>query len=150
MLAALNKDAQFPSEIDRRMSRGSLNSLWKEKMDLADALLAPSIPKGQRTQIYDEPETGLALPVQGNLFDMLHQTALHNDFQVIVASHSPACLGLAGVHYIDMEPGYLAQTFWEVLGGEILFRHDDQGWISACRAWAADLPVSRTGQKKGS
>lgn len=110
MLAALHKDVGFPEEIERRVDAKSVNSVWKEKLAMADVLLAPSIPKGQRTQIFDEPESGLALPVQGNLFDMLHQTAAHNDFQVIVASHSPACLGLAGVNYIDMTPGYLAHS----------------------------------------
>lgn len=99
---------EFPKEIQFVMNRKSVNSAWKAKFDVVDALLTPSIPKGQPTFIFDEPESGLALPIQANIFTTLHNMALEKGIQVIAASHSPFCLGLPHANYIDMEPGNLA------------------------------------------
>lgn len=107
MLAVLHKDKPFPKEVTYTMSRNSMNSVWQKKWDLAVKLLAGTIPKGQPTLLFDEPESGLAFPAQGNLFDMLHQAAVEHDFQIILATHSVFALGLPCANYIEMELGYL-------------------------------------------
>lgn len=60
---------------------------------------------GKPTLILDEPERGLVLPRQFDLFKVFDKLAEH--FQVIVISHSPFILFHKNANIIDMEPGYM-------------------------------------------
>lgn len=110
MLAVSQNDAPFPTEVPNRVNRDCLNDVWQNKLDGALRLLQGTIPKCQQTLIFDEPESGLAIPAQGNLFNCLYKAASQNNFQVIVATHSAFALGIPGAHYIEMEPGYLQHS----------------------------------------
>jgi predicted ATPase len=103
MLAVALGKAPFPAKFDERV-KGST----RHKNALA--LLKATIPVGQQTLIFDEPESGLGLPVQGNLFSILHEAAKKNNFQLIVATHSAFALGLPNCNFIEMSPDYLANS----------------------------------------
>jgi predicted ATPase len=100
MLAVALGKAPFPAKFDERV-KGST------RHKAAMALLKASIPVGQQTLIFDEPESGLGLPVQGNLFSILHEAAKKNNFQLIIATHSAFALGLPNCNFIEMSPDYL-------------------------------------------
>lgn len=69
-------------------------------------LLEPQIEKGQRTILLDEPESGLAMHVQANLFGMMHNAAKEKDLQIIVATHSPFCFTTIA-NFIELVPGHI-------------------------------------------
>ena len=72
---------------------------------MAEVNYIKSLPKGgQITLLFDEPERALALPKQKELFDML--TTMSQEFQVIIATHSPFVLFVKGANIIDVEDGY--------------------------------------------
>jgi predicted ATPase len=101
MLGVAQGKVPFPAKFGNRMG---------PKYDMPEAIaemLKATIPKGQRTLIFDEPESGLAIPVQGNLFNLLFKAAIEQDLQIILATHSAFSLGLPGCNYIEMEPGYI-------------------------------------------
>lgn len=101
MLAIVRGTAPFPEKFGNRLG---------PKYDLPEAvaeLLKATIAKGQRTLIFDEPESGLAIPVQGNLFNLLYKGAIEQNLQIILATHSAFSLALPGCNYIEMEPGYI-------------------------------------------
>jgi len=110
MLATVQGETPFPAKIDDRI--GLLKrAAGKDKDDvLALKLLKASILKGQRTLIFDEPESGLGIPAQRNVFNMLYAAARKNDFQLIIATHSVFALGLPGANYIEMQPDYLGHS----------------------------------------
>ncbi|MBC7475866.1 MAG: AAA family ATPase [Candidatus Sericytochromatia bacterium] len=97
ILGILTGKVQAPSKI--AIKGGSLNEITKE-------LLKASIPEGQKTILLDEPESGLAVHVQANLWKMIEQAAIKHDLQIIVASHSPFALACKA-NYIELQPGYL-------------------------------------------
>ena len=97
ILGVLTGKVQAPSKI--AIKGGSLNEITKE-------LLKASIPEGQKTILLDEPESGLAVHVQVNLWKMIEHAAIKLDLQIIVASHSPFALACKA-NYIELQPGYL-------------------------------------------
>lgn len=97
ILGVLTGKVQAPSKI--AIKGGSLNEITKE-------LLKASIPEGQKTILLDEPESGLAVHVQANLWKMIEHAAIKLDLQIIVASHSPFALACKA-NYIELQPGYL-------------------------------------------
>lgn len=101
MFAVALGKAPFPAKVDDRLKSTS------DRYQAAFELLKATIPKGQRTLIFDEPESGLAIPVQSNLFNLLFKAAKQNDFQIILATHSAFSLGLPECNYIEMEPDYI-------------------------------------------
>lgn len=103
MIAALSGEAPFPESMNWRIGR---ERVPEALMDL----LAPTIGQGQRTMLFDEPESGLAIPVQRNVMNKLFGAAKEQKFQVIVATHSPFALGLPGANYIEIEEGYLKES----------------------------------------
>jgi hypothetical protein len=107
MIAVSQNDAPFPEKIDFRAGVTSVSDTWKPRLDAALKLLEAQIPKGPKTLIFDEPESGLAIPAQGNLFNLLFKAARKNGFQIIVATHSPFSLCLPDANYIEMTPDYL-------------------------------------------
>jgi len=106
MLSMLAGRMPFPEKIDDRI--GLLKDRTRDTEDtIAFELLKASIPVGPRTFILDEPESGLAIPVQKKVFDDLYKAARTLDVQLLVATHSMFALGLTGANYIEMEPDYL-------------------------------------------
>ena len=68
-----------------------------------------SLPRnGKMTIILDEPERGLVLPRQLELFKVFDALAEH--FQVIVVSHSPFVLFNKNAKIVDVVPGYSAEV----------------------------------------
>jgi len=100
ILAVLNGKAQTPQAIARKTH---LNSQG------AAELLKATIAQGQKTLLLDEPESGLAVHVQHNLWRMMENGALKHNLQIIVATHSPFALSCTA-NYIELTPGYLKQS----------------------------------------
>lgn len=100
----------FPTEIEWRIKRNSVNDYWKEQVAQIEALLEPKCASGPKTLLFDEPESGFALPWQSGLWSNVFSKVDPAKFQVIVATHSPFALGIPGAHYIEMSPGYLRQA----------------------------------------
>jgi len=64
-----------------------------------------SLPRnGKITLILDEPERALSLPKQMELFKLLKE--MSNDYQIIIATHSPFILFEDGVNILNIEEGY--------------------------------------------
>ena len=59
---------------------------------------------GKISLLLDEPEKGLSIPKQIELFDVLVQLSEH--FQLIIATHSSFILDYKKVNLIDYTPGY--------------------------------------------
>lgn len=74
--------------------------------DKYNQFLAGNIPVGQQTVLLDEPESGLAIHVQANIFRMLQKQAKENKLQIIVATHSPFAL-ICKANFIELQPGYI-------------------------------------------
>lgn len=82
-----------------------------------------NIEKGQQTIILDEPESGLAIHVQANIFRMLQKQANENKLQIIIATHSPFAL-TCKANFIELQPGYIniAKQEIEVLNEMLLLQ----------------------------
>ena len=63
------------------------------------------------TILFDEPERSLSMPKQLALFNALNA---FNDYQIIIATHSPLILFKENINIIDMEEGY-AQECIQIL-----------------------------------
>ncbi len=63
---------------------------------------------GRCTLLLDEPERALSVPMQRDLFNMI--TEIGQFAQVIVATHSPFCLGIKQSNVIDVVPNYSTDT----------------------------------------
>lgn len=105
MVAVTQGDASFPAKVDNRIGTTGSPTLLA-----ALALLKGTIPKGPPTLIFDEPESGLAIPAQSNLFNLLFKASQDNKFQIIIATHSAFALGLPGANYIEMAPDYIGHS----------------------------------------
>lgn len=101
--------AGFPSEIEWRLSRDGFSERSKARMALIKDLLRAKRATGQKTFIFDEPESGFSLPWQARLWSGIFANLDPNEFQVIVATHSPFALGIPGANYIEMSPGYVQE-----------------------------------------
>jgi predicted ATP-dependent endonuclease of OLD family len=67
-----------------------------------------SLPRnGKITLLLDEPEKALSIPKQVELFDVL--VKLSDNFQLIIATHSPFILGYKKANIIDVTPGYMKE-----------------------------------------
>jgi predicted ATPase len=71
-------------------------------------LLAGTISVGPQTFLLDEPESGLGIPAQQNLWDLLSKRG--TDAQLIVATHSPFALACSHANFIELTPGYIQQS----------------------------------------
>lgn len=112
----------FPTEIEWRINRKSVNEVWQAKLAQVEAMLAAKRDPGPRTFLFDEPESGFSLPWQAGLWSNIFSRVDPAQHQVIVATHSPFALGIPGAHYIEMTPGYLDEAKVAVasLAGRIL------------------------------
>lgn len=104
-----SKNVGFPQEIEFKVSR-SVNSYWEPRLRLVDEMMAAKIPKGPRTMLFDEPESGFSFDWQDRLWRGVFERVDAAKFQVIIATHSPFALAIPGANYIEMEPGYLDQS----------------------------------------
>lgn len=105
----------FPDEIVWKMSRASVNDVWKSRIAAIEAMLSASCPVGPKTLLFDEPESGYALPWQAGLWRNVFRRVDPEKFQVIVATHSPFALEIPGAHYIEMQPQYAHECFVTLL-----------------------------------
>lgn len=62
------------------------------------------------TLLLDEPEKGLSLPKQEQMWDVLTSFQNRSNVQMIIASHSLAVTGRNDVNFIELENGYLADV----------------------------------------
>jgi len=92
-------------EVEYRMKKSSVNSLWSERIELIEKALAGSGELGQPTMLMDEPERSFDLPTQVTCWRFIRAYAQKAQF--IIASHSVFALNIPEAHYIEMEPGYL-------------------------------------------
>ena len=104
-----SKSVGFPQEIEFKVSRG-VNSYWEPRLKAVDDMMAAKIPKGPRTLLFDEPESGFSFDWQDRLWRGVFERVDAAKFQVIIATHSPFALAIPGANYIEMEPGYLDQS----------------------------------------
>ena len=104
-----SKNIGFPESIEFKVSR-SVNSYWEPRLKAVDEMMAAKIPKGPRTLLFDEPESGFSFDWQDRLWSGIFQRVDPAKFQVIIATHSPFALAIPGANYIEMEPGYLNQS----------------------------------------
>lgn len=105
----------FPSQIEWRVPREGFNDTAKLRMALVEELLRAKRATGQKTFIFDEPESGFSLPGQARLWAGIFAKLAPNEFQVLVATHSPFALGIPGANYIEMSPGYVKECEASVL-----------------------------------
>lgn len=123
LLSVLSGQAEAPSEIAHLVKAEHVNGIWQSALKVVHARLQPTVPKGPLTVILDEPESNFSLLWQQKLWGLLGRPEVAENFQVIVASHSPFCLGIEHARHIDFQPGYrqeveilLAATFYRRWG----------------------------------
>lgn len=96
-------------ELEWKISRDSVNSVWGEKIDVATHFLQGSGDKGPPTIFLDEPTRSLDIPYQMRLWKFIR--CYQSLVQFIIASHSLFALMLPEANYIDMaDDGYLEQS----------------------------------------
>lgn len=87
--------------------RSNLNSTWQAMYDIAAGLLEPSIPRGQKTVLLDEPDAHLSLLMQARIWrDILGSPDSSNRCQIIVATHSPFALAIPHANLIGLPDSY--------------------------------------------
>lgn len=100
----------FPQSIEWKIHRGASNETWTRRFAQIDALLAAKAPTGPKTLLFDEPESGYAMGWQAGLWKNIFSQVNPQEFQLIVATHSPFALRIPGANYIEMSPGYLQEA----------------------------------------
>lgn len=105
-LNILTGKLNFPQQIERKVRREHVNSVWQEAIDVLEQRLTPSIPIGQSSLLLDEPEANYSLVWQARLWTWMANPEIAKKMQIIVASHSAFALGIEHAHYIDLVPGY--------------------------------------------
>jgi predicted ATPase len=104
-LAVMSGDALFPTEVVAQVHRKHVNATWGEALDVLEAAMVGTIPKGQGTLLLDEPEANFSLAWQARLWELIAKPEVAARYQVIVASHSAFALGIEHAHYIDFQDG---------------------------------------------
>lgn len=97
----------FPKEVEWRVSRDRVNSVWADRVPAIEKLLAARCPQGPQTMLFDEPESGCSLQWQAGLWRNLFAQVDPEKYQLIIATHSPFALGLPNANYIELSPGYV-------------------------------------------
>lgn len=100
ILSVLYGKSSFPKEIEFRLKEERLAPERKR-------VLEARIEKGQRSIIMDEPESGLAIQAQSNLFDIIDKAAKEQDLQIIIATHSIFSLTCTDANFIELSKGYI-------------------------------------------
>jgi predicted ATPase len=92
----------YPKEFWKNATKEQM--IQKEWMDS----LGKQLPKNKRiTLLLDEPEKGLSLAKQLQMWDVLAKFQKNNNIQMIIATHSLAVVGRKDVNIIELEDGYL-------------------------------------------
>jgi predicted ATPase len=105
--SVLSGEKAFPATIENRMKGRYVNDVWKEKVEALDETFKGTIPIGQPTTLIDEPESHLDLIAQKDMWEFLGNPSHHENFQLIVSTHSPFSLGIKHANYIDIKNGYM-------------------------------------------
>lgn len=100
LLFNLFENKEFKSEIGKR-------KLSEKHKDIV-SLLSGQIEKGQKTVLLDEPESGLSLQYQYNLFSFINKKAKELDLQIIISTHSPCLFVFEDANIIELSEGYLS------------------------------------------
>jgi energy-coupling factor transporter ATP-binding protein EcfA2 len=93
---------------ERKISADRVNTVWQERIAIADEFLKWSGEKGPLTVLMDEPERSFDFPNQVMMWRFIR--SFSSEVQFIVASHSFYALGIKEANYIEMTPGYLAKA----------------------------------------
>lgn len=93
---------EMPKEIIYKKSQ---EYLTKDRKKLLEA----RVPLGQQSILLDEPESGLAIHIQRNLFKQIDQAAKEKGLQIIVATHSIFALS-CDANFIELEEGYIKKA----------------------------------------
>lgn len=125
LMGAFLKDGRAP-EVEFRMKKDHVNSLWGERIELIEKVLTGSGEKGPVTVMLDEPERSFDIPTQAQCWRFLR--AHSHKTQFIVASHSVFGLNIPEANYIEMEPGYLAAS---------------KAAVALLSTWADEKPVAK-------
>lgn len=107
LLTSIVEKKPTPAVI-HRIRASAVNTVWAERVNAVDAILAGNADEGPPTILLDEPERSLDLNFQIGMWRLLRTIALTN--QVIVASHSLFALRIPEAHYIELSPGYLQSS----------------------------------------
>lgn len=95
----------FPDQLSA--SRDSLLKDGRYKAQ-SDGLLSASIEVSQKTILMDEPDAGMSPLFQHKFWwNVIRQ---NTDFQIIVATQSPYCMGLDNVNYIELNNNWIRLT----------------------------------------
>lgn len=100
ILSVLACEKSPKSEIEYRVKKEYLKP---ERMKM----LEPRIEKGQFSILLDEPESGLAIHAQSNIFNLINKAAKEKNLQIIVATHSLFALSCLDANFIELRPNYL-------------------------------------------
>jgi predicted ATPase len=104
-------------KIQFNMKKEHVNSTWAGWIEDIEKMLAPNAPAGPQTMLMDEPDRSLDIDNASLLWKQIPK--LVPEFQVVVATHSPFAVNVAGAQYIDLSPGYLekCRALFEVIHG---------------------------------
>jgi len=106
-LGRILKAAETVEEVRYTMNKNKVNDTWAQMIDDSTACLNnPTLDKGPKTILLDEPDRSLAIPLQGRLFWMLKNGS--RQFQIIVATHSVFAVNLEA-NYIELKRGYVKE-----------------------------------------
>lgn len=85
---------------------GRINEVWQSKLEVSENRLKPKLDKlGQYTILLDEPDSNTGFVPQMSIWDFFKKKSVVDKFQLIVATHSVASLGIKGANYIDFDKG---------------------------------------------
>ncbi len=101
------KEGKVP-EVQYRMKKSHVNSLWGDRIELIEKFLASNAEKGPATIMLDEPERSFDIPLQALCWRFIRANAHRTQF--LVASHSVFALNIPEAHYIEMVPDYMAAS----------------------------------------
>lgn len=95
--------------IEGRNLENMINPVWKEKYLLSIQVLDnPTIKKGKKTLLLDEPDMNLDYVNQLILFKQLQTLSEH--FQIIMTAHSLASVLMKDVNVIETTPDYYSKV----------------------------------------
>lgn len=103
-LAVLLENKPFPDASSIKLPEVREGGSERPEMKVLRERMAASIPMGQPTILFDEPEANYSLLWQARLWDILSNPERMEKFQIIVATHSAFALGIPHAHYIEVEP----------------------------------------------
>lgn len=82
-----------------------VSSKYDKRVDKVKEFFKGSLPDGPPTFLLDEMDRSVDMPYQLGLWRFLQEKS--KTCQIIVASHSPFAVEVAGANYIEFSPGYL-------------------------------------------